>query len=468
MALKQSLANIELLAPAGGMEQLQAAIRFGADAVYLAVDRFGMRARAENFTLDALDEAISYAHDNNVRVYVTCNTLMTPADIDALPEYLRALEEAGTDALVIGDMGAFALAREFAPHVALHVSTQASVANAAAAQAWYDLGARRIVCAREMSLADIARMRQDIPSDLEIEVFAHGAMCMAISGRCLISAYLTGRSANAGDCSQPCRWKYALEEENRPGEYFPIGEDERGTFILNAKDLNMIEHLDDLANAGVNSIKIEGRNKKAFYVAGVVNAYRHVLDGEDAAEIKDELLAVSHRPYGTGFYYGEAQQAADFEGYEFETLHVADVLNCELADESVLGYEPADEIVPDCELTDEIVPDCEPADANDNRRWVLTVRCRNRFEEGDELEVLRPHRAVAHIVVRNLEWLEQSYDKDRDCAENEKEPTPVAVANRACEHYRFFAEELDPKLSTEFDPTLNPPVQAGSFLRKRL
>ena len=261
--------DMELLAPAGGMEQLRAAVRFGADAVYLAADRFGMRARAANFRLDEIPAAVAFAHDHGVKVHVACNILMHPDDIDELPAFFRAMDAAGVDAFIIGDLGAFAVAGEVAPRVERHVSTQASVANAAAARVWHSLGASRVVCAREMSLADIARLRQDAPPDLEIEAFAHGAMCMAVSGRCLISSYLTGRSGNKGHCTQPCRWSYQLgtavsekfappeaptefllEEEKRPGEFFPIEENDRGTFIMNAKDMNMLAHLRELAPRG--------------------------------------------------------------------------------------------------------------------------------------------------------------------------------------------------------------------------
>ena len=313
---------MELLAPAGGIEQLRAAVRFGADAVYLASDRFGMRARAANFALEDIPAAVEIAHAAGVKVHVTANILMEQGDLAALPDYFRALDAAGVDAFIIGDLGAAAIARRVAPRVALHVSTQASVANSEAARVWYSLGASRVVCAREMSLDDIARMREDMPADMEIEAFAHGAMCMAVSGRCLISSYLTGRSGNRGHCTQPCRWSYTLEEEKRPGEHFPIEEDGRGTFIMNAKDMNMLAHLDALRAAGVDSIKIEGRNKKAFYVASVVNAYRQVLDGSPAADFAAELEAVSHRPYGTGFFFGEAEQAPNYDGYEQQAMHV--------------------------------------------------------------------------------------------------------------------------------------------------
>ena len=387
---------MELLAPAGGIEQLRAAVRFGADAVYLASDRFGMRARAANFALADIPAAVEIAHAAGVKVHVTANILMEQGDLAALPDYFRALDAAGVDAFIIGDLGAAAIARRVAPRVALHVSTQASVANSEAARVWHSLGASRVVCAREMSLDDIARMREDMPADMEIEAFAHGAMCMAISGRCLISSYLTGRSGNRGHCTQPCRWSYTLEEEKRPGEHFPIEEDDRGTFIMNAKDMNMLAHLDALRAAGVDSIKIEGRNKKAFYVASVVNAYRQVLDGAPAADFAPELEAVSHRPYGTGFFFGEAEQAPNYDGYEQQTMHVADVV------------------------------------ASDAGTRTIVARCRNRFAEGEELEVLSPRVPITRVVVRNLTWLPDPTESDPDPA-----PVPVPVANRSCGIYRF-------------------------------
>lgn len=484
---------MELLAPAGGMEQLRAAVAFGADAVYLAAERFGMRARAANFRMDEIPAAVAFAHDHGVKVHVTCNILMHPDDIDGLPPFFRALDAAGVDAFIIGDVGAFAVAGEVAPRVERHVSTQASVANATAARVWHSLGASRVVCAREMSLADIARLRQDAPPDLEIEAFAHGAMCMAVSGRCLISSYLTGRSGNKGHCTQPCRWSYQLdaaspaatrpdepaggdlgrpspasvvelpqsenaigiqgglksaptefaagrpvefllEEEKRPGEFFPIEEDDRGTFIMNAKDLNMLAHLQALADAGVDSIKIEGRNKKAFYVATVVGAYRRVLDGEPPDEVADELLAVSHRPYGTGFYFSEAEQAPAYDGYEQETMHIADVV------------------------------------AGDPHH--LYLLCRNRFAEGDELEVLAPHEPSRRLIVRDLHWLNtfgpDNHDEDAPATVEEAlaRATPAdweaaAVANRSCNLYRILVEG---------DACGGVPaahVPEGSFLRKR-
>lgn len=411
---------MELLAPAGGMAQLAAAVRYGADAVYLAADRFGMRARASNFALADLPGAVRAAHAAGARVYVACNVLMGPDDIAALPAYFEAVAAAGADAVIVGDLGAARLARRHAPGVALHVSTQASVANAEAALAWYELGASRIVCAREMTLDDIARLRQGIPDDLQLEAFVHGAMCMAVSGRCLISSYLTGRSGNKGHCTQPCRWSYTLEEEKRPGEHFPIEEDGRGTFIMNAKDLNMLAHLAELAQAGVDSVKIEGRNKKAFYVASVVNAYRQVLDGADPAAFAPELEAVSHRPYSTGFYFGAPEQAPDFDGYSQTCLHVADVAACEPAGEGA---------------------------------WRIEAVCRNRFCEGDRLEALVPRRAPVPVQVRGLCWLPGTGPDDRPDPDAPPEPPCAAeVANRSQARYRFLADA---------------PLEPGDFLRIR-
>lgn len=461
---------MELLAPAGGMEQLRAAVAFGADAVYLEAERFGMRARAANFRMDEIPAAVAFAHEHGVKVHVTCNILMHPDDIDGLPAFFRALDAAGVDAFIIGDLGAFAVAGEVSPRVERHVSTQASVANAAAARVWHSLGASRVVCAREMSLADIARLRQETPPDLEIEAFAHGAMCMAVSGRCLISSYLTGRSGNKGHCTQPCRWSYQLEEEKRPGEFFPIEEDDRGTFIMNAKDLNMLAHLQALADAGVDSIKIEGRNKKAFYVATVVGAYRRALDGEPPEVVADELLAVSHRPYGTGFYFSEVEQATAYDGYEQETMHVADVV----------ASSPRH---PERSVQREV--EGFPDDPQ-----YLYLLCRNRFAEGDELETLVPHEPSRRLIVRDLHWLNtfgpDNHDEDAPATVKEAlsratatDWEPAAAANRSCNLYRILVGDAsryasdgsasaalsvsDKAVCDESAPFAIP---EGSFLRK--
>ncbi len=419
----------ELLAPAGGWPQLRAAVRFGADAVYLACDRFGMRARADNFALDDIPKVVAFAHENGVKVHVTLNTLMDNRDIAELPAYLEALDAAGVDAFIIGDLGAFSLAKRVAPRVDIHVSTQASVMNAEAANMWHDLGASRIVCAREMSLDDIAAMRAAVPESLEIEAFVHGAMCVAYSGRCLLSSVMTGRTANKGACAQSCRWSYALVEEQRPGEFFEIEEDTRGSFILNAQDLNMVSHLDELAAAGVNSLKIEGRNKQAFYVATVVGTYRSVLDGGDAQAAERELLTISHRPYSTGFYYGRAEQTPERDGYVKECLHVATVEDCQPAGQGV---------------------------------WRITALCHNRFEPGDRLGVVSPYMQPFEITVGPLCWLapvdggKPFVERDPLTLEQARVQSfeqPVPVANRSKERYTFDA---------------NAPVKPGDYLRKRI
>lgn len=450
---------MELLAPAGGRSQLEAALRFGADAVYLACDRFGMRQRAENFALADIPDAVRLAHDAGAAVHVTLNTLMDADDIDALPGYFEALADAGVDAFIVSDLGAFTLAQEHAPGVALHVSTQASVANAAAARRWHDMGAARVVCAREMGIEDIARLRADAPRELEIEAFAHGAMCVAVSGRCLLSAAMTGRSGNKGHCSQSCRWSYALVEEKRPGEYFPIEEDVRGSFVLNAQDLCMIDHLDDLAAAGVDSIKLEGRNKKAFYVATVVHAYRAVLDGADPASVHDDLLAISHRPYGTGFYYGQPNQTPERDGYVKECLHVATVTACEPAGQrgatcgaaaGRAGERAADDSAGERPAAGEPAGECVVGFESDRggSSWIVEAQCHNRFCEGDELELLAPHRPIEKIRVEGLRWLPDPTEDDPA-----PHPVTVGVANRSMARYRF---------------TVGTPLQAGDLLRARI
>ena len=386
--------EIELLAPAGGMDQLRYAVYYGANAVYMGADRFGLRARATNFTLDTIPEAVEFAHSHNVKVHVTTNVLMKDTDLKGLAEYARSLEAAGVDAVIVSDMGGFRTIRDAAPGLELHVSTQASCANSQTALTWYELGAKRIVCAREMSLADIARMRQEVPSDLEIEAFVHGAMCMSISGRCLISDYVTGRSANKGACTQPCRWNYHLMEETRPGEYFPIGEDENGSYILNSKDMNMLSHLDDIRAAGIDSIKIEGRNKKAFYVASVVNAYRQVLDGADPEVFQAELEKNSHRPYGTGFYYGVAKQEYTQGGQIQDCIHVGTAEGCVTEDDG---------------------------------RMVAQVRCHNRIRPADEVEVLSPHQPTRSFKVPDeLFWIKHPGVLE-----------PAQACNRSMELYQF-------------------------------
>ena len=300
----------ELLAPAGDMERLRMAVLYGADAVYLAGTSFGMRSFAGNFSPEELPEAVAFAHAHGVRVHVTVNTMPRGDELPALPAHLRLLNDSGVDALILADLGVFRMAQREAPNCELHISTQVSIANAACAAAWHELGAKRVVLARELSLEEIRVIRRDTPPELELETFAHGAMCVSYSGRCLLSNYMTGRDSNRGACAQPCRYQYALMEEKRPNQFYKVFEDERGSYILNARDMCMIEHLDDLMEAGVTSFKIEGRAKSAYYVAMTVNAYRAAIDSFKRGEkpepwIIDEVNKISHRPYSTGFFYGK-------------------------------------------------------------------------------------------------------------------------------------------------------------------
>lgn len=325
--------KLELLSPAGDMERLEMAVAYGADAVYFAGTSFGMRSFAGNFSPEELPKAVRYAHDHGVRCHVTVNTMPRNDEIARLPEYLEQLGDAGVDALIVADLGAFTLAGKYAPHCERHISTQQSIANYVCAQAWFDLGAKRVVLARECSLEEIRAIRQKVDPALEIETFGHGAMCVSYSGRCLLSNYMTGRDSNRGACAQPCRYQYALMEEKRPGEYFPVFEDEKGTYILNSRDMCMIDHLNDLMDAGVDCIKIEGRAKSAYYAAIVTGAYRHCIDdvaaGKELDPIwRDEVDHISHRIYSTGFYYGQPGQYVASSRYIREWQIVAKVESC--------------------------------------------------------------------------------------------------------------------------------------------
>ena len=314
----------EILSPAGDFECLQAALDFGADAVFLAGKMFGMRSSSKNFDRDDLKKACDLAHSMGKKIHVTCNILPKNSELEALPSFLEFAQDIGVDALIIADPGVLEMAKRYAPKVAIHISTQAGVTNYATANALYNLGASRVVMAREVPLSDIAEIRAKTPKELEIECFVHGAMCVSFSGRCLISSYLTGRDANHGDCAQPCRWKYHLYEEKREGQFFPVEEFDGGTYLYNSRDMCMIEHIPELVAAGVSSFKIEGRAKSSYYTAVTTNAYRHAVDdfyaeGENfklKPWIKEELEKISHREYSTGFYFGyEPGQTTDNGGY---------------------------------------------------------------------------------------------------------------------------------------------------------
>ena len=325
----------ELLAPAGDMDCLRAALHYGADAVFLAGKLFGMRSAPKNFDTDELREACELAHGMGKRIYLTCNVLPREHELSALPAFLKTAQDCGVDAFIIADLGVLEMAKQYAPNVARHVSTQAGVTNSAAANALYHLGASRVVLAREIPLSEVAQIRAQIPEDMEIECFVHGAMCVSFSGRCLISSYLTGRDANHGDCAQPCRWKYHLFEEKREGQFFPVEENSDGTYLYNSRDMCMIEHIPEMVAAGFSSFKIEGRAKSAYYTAVTVNAYRHAIDdylseGENfilKPWIREELEKISHREYSTGFYLGgEPGQAVHSGGY---IRHYNQVAVCE-------------------------------------------------------------------------------------------------------------------------------------------
>lgn len=391
--------RVELLSPAGDMERLELAVKFGADAVYVGGTQFGMRSNPSNFDPAQLQAACKLVHAAGKKLYLTCNTLPRSYELDALPDFLRSARAAGVDAFIIADMGVLAIAKQAAPEVEVHISTQAGIVNYAAANAFYQMGAKRIVTARELSLDEIKMIRDHTPPELEIEAFVHGAMCMSFSGRCILSDYMVGRDANRGDCAQPCRWKYHLMEETRPGQYFPINQEENGTYIFNSKDLCLIEHIPELVAAGVDSFKIEGRAKSAYYTAVVTHAYRQALDAYFAHPSPDfrvpdwvlaEMEKMSHRVYTTGFNFGPLQN-----GQELNTG----------------GYVRNWDV---CALY---------RDQQGNR---LIVDQRNRFFEGDILEVLEPGQKPYTLTVRDLV--------------READGTRTEAANKATEVYSFAVD----------------------------
>ena len=311
----------ELLCPAGDLSRLKTAVDFGADAVYLAGEEFGMRTASANFGIDDLAKGVAYAHERGVKVHVTCNTIPHEDEIERLPEYLKILDGLGVDAIIASDLGTISLVKKHAPSCDLHISVQSGTVNSVTANEFYNMGAKRVVLAREMSIDEIATIRAKTPKALELEAFAHGAMCVSFSSRCLLSSYMTGRDANRGDCAQPCRWSYSLMEQTRPGQFFDITETDKGTYILNANDMCMAPYLDKMAAAGISSIKIEGRAKTEYYVAVTANAYRGALDSlKEAGDewkmpewVGEELDTISHRAYSTGFYFGRPENAQTYK-----------------------------------------------------------------------------------------------------------------------------------------------------------
>lgn len=375
---KMPYENLEVLSPAGDRERLEAAVDFGAHAVYLAGTAFGMRAGPKNFDDDELAGAVSYCHDRGVKVYLACNTLPRNDEISRFERFIRHGADCGVDAVIVADMGVLAMVKKYTPELAVHMSTQTGIVNYAAACQLYEMGASRAVLARELSLQEIAEIRAKTPGALELEAFVHGAMCVSFSGRCLLSQYLNDRDPNRGRCSQPCRWGYSLMEETRPGQYFPVEEDERGTYILNAKDMCMIEHLDKLAEAGVTSFKIEGRAKSAYYVAVVTGAYRRAVDMLSAdpgnyslpEDIRNEVFKVSHRDYCTGFYFtSPSDPSAAVQTYENG------------------GYIREWDVCA-------VVREC--------REGRIYAEQRNKFREGDTVEVLAPFASPVSMEARGL------------------------------------------------------------------
>ena len=372
--------KIELLAPAGDMERLKMAVAYGADAVYLAGNTFGMRSFAGNFSPEELAAAVDLCHGKGVRVHVTCNTMPRNDEAARLPEWLEYLSDVGVDAVILADVGVLSQAKKYAPNVECHISTQASIVNYISAQAWYDLGAKRIILARELSLDEIREIRAKAPKELEMEAFAHGAMCVSYSGRCLLSNYMTGRDSNRGACAQPCRYQYALVEEKRPGEFFPVYEDEKGTYIMNSKDMCMIDHVGELMDAGLDSLKLEGRAKSAYYAAIVTGAYRHAIDAHTASipldpVWRDEVEHISHRHYSTGFFYGQPGQYFENSRYVRDWQIVAKVLSCE-------------------------------ADGT------ATLTLNNKFSVGDQLELVGPDVKPQAITVQAL-WASDGTSMDQ-------------------------------------------------------
>lgn len=357
--------KVELLAPAGNLYKLKIAIKYGADAVYIGGESFSLRTAADNFTPEEMREGIEYAHARGKKVYVTANIIPHNRDLNEMEKYFKEIYDMGADAVLVSDLGAFNLCKKAAPELEIHISTQANNTNYATVQAWHDMGAKRVVLAREMTLQETREIKDNISKDCELEVFMHGAMCVSYSGRCLLSNYMTARDSNYGACSHPCRWNYALVEEQRPGEYMPVYENERGTFIMNSKDLCMIEHIPELIGSGVSSLKIEGRVKSEYYVATIVGAYRKAIDKyyENPAEYKfdtawyDEIKKVSHRDYYTGFFFGIPDTGAQIYG--------------------------SSSYIRECDLIG-IVMDY------DEKTGLAKVGQRNRFFLGDEIEIMQP------------------------------------------------------------------------------
>lgn len=381
----------ELLIPASSLEVLKIAVIYGADAVYIGGEAFGLRAKAKNFSMEEIREGIAFAHAHDVKVYITANILAHNGDLDGVREYFAELREIKPDALIISDPGVYMIAKEVCPEIERHISTQANNTNYGTYRFWYEQGAKRVVSARELSLAEIKEIRANIPDDLEIETFIHGAMCISYSGRCLLSNYFTGRDANQGACTHPCRWKYAVVEEKRPGEYLPVYENERGTYIFNSKDLCMIEHMDDILTSGIDSLKIEGRMKTALYVATVARTYRKAIDDylEDPTKYQanmswyqEQIAGCTYRKFTTGFFYGKpSEEAQIYDNNTYEKGY------------TYLGF----------------------AEAVDERGYVQITQ-RNKFTVGEMIEIMKPDGTNLLVPVKAI------YDEEGNSVESAPHP----------------------------------------------
>lgn len=366
-----------MLVPAGSLEVLKIAVIYGADAVYIGGESFGLRAKAKNFTLEEMEQGIAFAHAHQAKVYVTANIFAHNGDLAGVREYFEKLREIKPDALIVSDPGVFKIARQVCPQIEVHISTQANNTNYESLLFWHELGAKRVVCARELSLAEIGDMRRMIPDTLEIEAFVHGAMCISYSGRCLLSNYFTGRDANQGACTHPCRWQYAVVEEKRPGEYLPVYENERGTYIFNSKDLCMIEHIPDLIRAGIDSFKIEGRMKTALYIATVARTYRRAIDDcleslalyeEHLPWYRQQIASGTFRQYTTGFFYGKpSDEAQVYDSNDYVKNY------------TYLG----------------IIETC-------NDEGYYRIEQRNKFSVGDQIEAIKPNGHNVPVTVRAI------------------------------------------------------------------
>lgn len=403
--------KIELLAPAGDINKLKTAVEYGADAVYLGGESFGLRKASKNFSMEDIKWATNYLHERGKKIHVTLNIIPHNHDMEGVEDYIKDLYEIGVDALIVADPGMFMKVKEVAPDFPIHISTQGSVTNVETVKFWQKLGAERVVMARELSLKEVADIIKEVGDSIEVETFAHGAMCMSYSGRCLLSNYMTGRDANMGDCAQPCRYKYHLVEEKRPGEYFPIEEHDEGTFIMNSKDLCMIEHIDEMIEAGIASLKIEGRVKSEYYLATVIRSYRMAIDAyyKDPENYKydpsllEEIKKVSHRDFTTGFFFGQANENSQvykdnsyIRGYDFVGI--------------VLGY--------------------------DEETKIATIEQRNRVFVGEEIEIFGP--GIKHFDYKIEKMLD---DKDRE----------IDVANKAKQIFKIKIDQ---------------PIKKGFILRR--